>query len=191
MHLGAVSPNKHLTGLTSPFMLWRHVCRSAPAIKILNKRTSCPWQCWILDECNETNISDVYNTWKCSDVSLTLRLISVWIPLSLLIQRSAIMKVRLNPAAAGSACTSTNGNFKSRSAPWPAHFHTWPWVLPYFPSCCAAGMGGSAGTCLWQTSAFTPTLVSWGRLPGSQVTYANPRFLWHRQPSKSTKPRGT
>lgn len=51
--------------------------------------------------------------------------------------------------------------------------HTWLWALQSFPSCCTAGMGGSAGTCLWQASAFTLTLVSWGRLPGSQVTNAN------------------
>ena len=58
--------------------------------------------------------------------------------------------------------------------------HAQLWVLQSFPSCRTAGMGGSAGTCLWQASAFTLTLVSWGRLPDSQVTNANKHCLWHR-----------
>lgn len=75
--------------------------------------------------------------------------------------------------------------------------HTWPWALQSFPSCCMASMGRSGGTCLWQAPAFTLTLASRGRLPGSQVTYANAHFPWHRVhthtlwQSKSTNPRGT
>lgn len=51
--------------------------------------------------------------------------------------------------------------------------HTSLWASQSFPSCYSTGMGHSSGTCLWQASAFTLTLVSWGPLPGSQVTNAN------------------
>lgn len=57
--------------------------------------------------------------------------------------------------------------------------HTWLWALQPFPSCCVPGMG-SAGTCLWQASAFTLTLVSCDWLPSSQVTNANTHCLRHR-----------